>query len=477
MEAYLLFEDVDAIKKAELGALERTECDPLTGAMNRESMRARVAYVLQTAKPGAKHALLLLGLDGFAKVNEAFGQSAGDQALIDVAESLRAALRHSDLLARLDGDRFAVLLNDIPGDAIAGNKAKQLRALTRRSFSAEVELSASAGIAIAPRDGTDFGTLCERAAAAMAHVKGLGRDSYAFYHEDMADVEPPAPEPSEEKPAATVSTLSARKRRMLIVDDNRMTHVLLTGIFAEEFVIEKVKDGNAAMIRLRHYGSSISVVLLDLMMPGMDGFEVLARMKNAPELRGIPVVVVSGDSHRETSLRAIRAGASDFVTKPVDPDVLRIRVQSAIAKAENERLWAKNSFLEMQSAEVTRYRTVLEHSGIVVTEYDWINGVFTYDPGMSCVLAGRYDGRGLWHILLADMVAETAAVQQLQMLAHNLAADRQRVEAAMIAQLRTPSRQKHWFRINAYKVVNAYGLAGKLYIAFADLGAERPAED
>ena len=473
VESYLLFEDIDQAKRAELATLERAETDPLTGVMNRLTFAAQVNERIRASKPGEIHALLMLDIDGFKRVNDAFGHGAGDQALIDIADALRAALRHGDLVGRLGGDEFVIFLTSIPGDEIAAAKARQICALTRRAYSLEVEISGSVGIAMTPRDGGNFDTLYRKVDAALYHVKGTGKNDYAFFAEDMAE-ERLLPAPAESPQSGDKKR--ERKRRILIVDDNRVDNALMSGIFHDEFVVEKAQNGSVALIRLRHYGTALSAVLLDLMMPGMDGFAVLKEIQASPELRSIPVIVVSGDGDRETCLRAIRAGAVDYVTKPVDPEILRIRVRSAISKAENERLRAKNSFLEFQNGEVTRYRTVLERSGIVVVEHEWMDGGFTYDPAISHHLAGVYDDRKLWHILLADMVAETATVKQMVELVQAVATDRRRTDESMLARLRTPDRSWHWFRMSVYKVVNSVGLAEKIYLTFHDLGEKKPLE-
>ncbi|MDD3920204.1 MAG: EAL domain-containing protein, partial [Eubacteriales bacterium] len=474
VEAYMLFEDIDAMKRAELINIERAERDALTGVYNRNAFSEKVDEIIRTSKPYVQHALLMLDIDGFKLVNDAFGHSTGDQVLASIASSVCGALEPEDLVGRLGGDEFAVFLKDIKSDAIAATKAQQLCALLRRSYSMEVEISGSVGIAVSPRDGSDFEALYKKADSALYYVKGYGKDNYAFYHEDMAD-EHLRLEINLDDAGHVMS--KERKRRMLIVDDSQIDHALLCNMFANDFIIEKAKDGNTALIRLRHYGAAISVVLLDLMMPGMDGFAVLEKMHQSAELSAIPVIVVSGDDNRETSLKAIRAGATDFVTKPVDSDVLHIRVQSAISKAENERLRAQNSFLEYQNNEVSRYRTVLSRSGTVIVEHDWISGTFQYDPSISKYLAGTYDNRKFWHVLLTDLVADTATVKTMQELVHDIASDRQRLDDCIYVQLKTPSYIRHWFRMNIYKVVNEFGLTGKLYITFNDVGKKRPGEE
>ena len=117
---------------------------------------------------------------------------------------------------------------------------------------------------------------------------------------------------------------------------------------------------------------------------------------------------------------------------------------------------------------------MLERSGTAVIEHDWISGSFLYDPTVSAHIAGRFDERKLWHILLTDLVADTATVKRMQEFVHEIAANRAQSDESILIRLKTPSKQRHCFRMSVYKVINEFGLTGKLYIALQDLGTAPP---
>ncbi len=472
VEAFLLYENIDESKRAELMTLEQAETDPLTGVLNRGTLASRVNSLIKTAKPGNLHALLMLDVDGFKLVNDVFGHASGDQILRDIARALRSVLRKGDIIGRLGGDEFIVFLPDIPNDIVAADKARQICALTRRSLSLEVEVSSSIGIAVSPRDGEDFESLYHKADVALYSVKGSGKDNFIFYHDNMPEEHLQGGET--ESAAGAEAREKKQKRRLLVVDDNRMDCALVSRIFSGEFIVDKANDGSTAMVRLRHYGSAISAVLLDLMMPGMDGFAILKRMRESAELRSIPVIIVSSAEDRETSLNAIRSGAADFVAKPVESELLRLRVNTAIAKAENERLQAKRCIQDLQNMETVRYKTILERSGIAVIEYDWVAGSFEYDPLVTQLLAGNYDQRRFWHILLADLVADTKTVKDMQELVHALAEDRSRQDSHLVVSLKTPAKVFHWFRFSIFKQTDDFGLTGRILMTLLDLGDSLP---
>lgn len=469
VEAYLMYEDIDASKTAEMKVKETAENDPLTGVLNRMAFARKMDQIIQKSK-ASQHILLMLDIDGFKQLNDTFGHAAGDDALIDIARSLRTVLRHGDLLGRLGGDEFVICLKDVPYEAAVDKKVEQICTLVRRAYSGEVRISASVGIALCPRDGDDFDSLYRRADAALYSVKKSGKDSFAYFNREMDSIQPfPAEAVAE---TAAEKTTPAAKRRMLIVDDSVINRAILANIFRNEFTVEMAENGAAALLRLRRFGAGISVVLMDLVMPEMDGFAVMEKMQSSVEMSSIPVIAVSGQDDHEASLRAIKYGAADYVTRPIDPDLIRLRVRSAVSKAENERLRAQNGYLMLQSGEEAKYRTVLESTGTVVIEYDWANSVFTYDPAISLHIAGKYDDRRLWLILMSDMVADTMDVRAMQEFVHRLANDRERDGGSMTVRLKTASGEKQWFRMNVFKRKDEFQLTSKMLLTYVNVNEE-----
>ena len=363
VSAVISYKDVTDERSAMENLQTKADTDPLTGVMNRNAFSEKLDDIVRTSGSGAKHALLMLDIDNFKLLNDTFGHVAGDQALTEFATLIRSVLRREDLVARLGGDEFIAFLRDVPSDELVSKKAQRICNLMHKRYSADVEVSASIGIAISPKDGENFEALYRKADSALYHIKSTGKNDYAFYQEDMTEEHP---ETIIDRMGAEIERKPSPKRLMLVVDDNEVEHALVANLFMDSFAIDKANDGGAALSRLRHFGSAISVVILDLMMPGMDGFAVLQRMQESAALQHIPVIVVSGAEGQETCIRAIRACATDFVTKPFDPEVLRVRVNAAISKAENEKLRAKNSVLEYQNSENEKLRALLEQHGIDV---------------------------------------------------------------------------------------------------------------
>ncbi|MDD4075662.1 MAG: diguanylate cyclase, partial [Eubacteriales bacterium] len=251
VQAFLLFEDIDEKKKAQLKEIERAETDPLTGVLNRAAFAQKVDALL-SCEPGAQHALLMMDMDGFKLLNDTFGHAAGDQALIDVAAVMRSLIRDGDLICRLGGDEFLVCLRGIPYDAVIGKKARQMCEQVRKAFSHNVQISASIGISVYPRDGRDFDALYHSADKALYRVKQTGKNNYAFFSANDQAQPAELPEAFAEPAAPQLKSAAKVKRRMLIVDDDNISRALLGNLFKDEYVIETAKNGTEALMRLRH---------------------------------------------------------------------------------------------------------------------------------------------------------------------------------------------------------------------------------
>ncbi|MBQ1507459.1 MAG: response regulator, partial [Ruminococcus sp.] len=106
------------------------------------------------------------------------------------------------------------------------------------------------------------------------------------------------------------------KRSVLIVEDEFINREILGSILSGEYEVAKASNGQEALDILGDNNNKISLVLLDLLMPVMDGFTFLSLVKSDPKLKRIPVIVMT--SEKDAEVRSIRLGAADFITKPYD---------------------------------------------------------------------------------------------------------------------------------------------------------------
>ena len=151
-------------------------------------------------------------------------------------------------------------------------------------------------------------------------------------------------------------------RTLLIVDDIQINREILKKILRNEYQILEAENGHAALDILKRSYRTISAVLLDLSMPIMDGFGVLASIREDQNLNSIPTVVMTGQTDEEAEVKALQLGANDFISKPYNAIIVRQRIWNVIhlretAAAMNELqqdrltgLYSRNAFFEQCAA-------------------------------------------------------------------------------------------------------------------------------
>ncbi len=159
--------------------------DELTSLPNRFLFNQLLETALARAeRRGHKIAALFLDLDRFKNINDTLGHAVGDQVLREISGRFRAAVRTTDQLARMGGDEFFLLIDDIDDVSIVIDVARRVLAEASRPFFAgaeECQLSASIGISLYPEDGRDAETLLKNSDIAMYRAKSLGKNNFQFY--------------------------------------------------------------------------------------------------------------------------------------------------------------------------------------------------------------------------------------------------------------------------------------------------------
>lgn len=128
------------------------------------------------------------------------------------------------------------------------------------------------------------------------------------------------------------------KRKILVVEDNMLNRGLLCEILKPEYDVTEAENGREALERLRQYGGDFALILLDIVMPVMNGYEFLAAVKRDPEFSSIPVIVTTQNDGEEEEVTALSCGAADFVGKPYRPQIILHRVAGIIHLRETAAL-------------------------------------------------------------------------------------------------------------------------------------------
>src|SRR5450631_3278938 len=181
-------EDVTDEKRAEERITHAAYYDGLTGLPNRKLFSEQLEQALKRARRGERLAVLYLDVDHLKRINDTLGHPAGDKLLKGVADRLRGCVRDIDLVARLSGDEFAIILSSLDRPADAADLAMRAREAIHEPFDLDghvVTVDISVGISIAPNDATDLNEILKTADIALYEAKNTGRGTYCFYQTEM----------------------------------------------------------------------------------------------------------------------------------------------------------------------------------------------------------------------------------------------------------------------------------------------------
>jgi len=183
------FLDITERKGFEVKLEHLANHDPLTGLPNRLLFIDRLSHAMEISKRSqSKSALIFIDIDGFKPVNDTHGHNVGDVLLQKIAARLQRCVRTSDTVARVGGDEFVMVIENIADIDRAINIAEKALLLMRKTFiidALECQVGASVGISIYPDDSEDLDELTKQADAAMYHAKKLGRNRISIYQNDL----------------------------------------------------------------------------------------------------------------------------------------------------------------------------------------------------------------------------------------------------------------------------------------------------
>ena len=300
------------------GYNEKLYTDVLTGIYNRRFFEEKIKNMEDEA------GIAVIDLDDFKLHNDTYGHSAGDAALITTANIIKKYIRKTDILIRYGGDEFLLILPSIKKH-IFEDKLKLIREKIHDTIVPKYEkmqLSVSIGGAIF-REGN-----IEDAIASADRQMYIAKN-----YKNMVVTEWDENGKKKEENSASEKL----KQQILIVDDSEINREILKEILKEDYRILEAANGEECLEQLERSGTGISLVLLDIVMPEMDGFEVLAAMNQNHWIEDIPVIMISSEDSDSYIRRAYEMGVSDYISRPFDAKIVYQRVLNMIKLYAKQR--------------------------------------------------------------------------------------------------------------------------------------------
>ena len=292
--------------------------DALTGAYNRRYFEDRVKNMPMKA------GIAVVDLDDFKLCNDTYGHDAGDVALQTLVRTIRKYIRKSDLIIRYGGDEFLLVLPDVNEDTFV-QKLQQIQTKIHTvhiSQYGQMPLSISVGGVIMGDESVEDAV--RRADKLMYQAKT--QKNMVVTEEDAIDGEHRIER-------------SKIKQQILLVDDSEINREILTEILKDDYRILQAENGEEGIRILQEHENDIALVLLDILMPGLNGFDVLNLMNVNHWIEDIPVIIISAENSSDYVRKAYELGASDYVNCPFDSKTVYQRVYNII------KLYAKQKRL------------------------------------------------------------------------------------------------------------------------------------
>ena len=288
--------------------------DAVTDAYNRR-------YYEDEMKNKKKNAgVALIDLDDFKLHNDIYGHQAGDMALYTVVDIIRKNIRKTDKLIRFGGDEFLLVMPEVTEEVFSQKLKLIQESIYNTNVSGYPNLRLSISVGGVLTEGGSIEEAVNRADKLMYQAKAMKnkvvtqKDKREQYGKQIQI-----------------------KQRILVVDDSKMNREILCEMLKDDFEIIEATNGQECVSLIEQYGKEISLVLLDIVMPVMDGFEILMYMNRNHWIEDVPVIMISSEESENYIRKAFKFGVSDYISRPFDSKVVYQRVFNTIKLYAKQR--------------------------------------------------------------------------------------------------------------------------------------------
>lgn len=292
--------------------------DPLTGVYNR-------AYYEKVEKNvNTPAGIAVIDIDDFKLCNDIYGHKAGDVALQTVTQIIRNNIRSNDKIIRIGGDEILLILDGIQEESFE-RKLERIRSQVRmarvKGYN-KLQLSISIGAVVSMTETREVSVT--KADRLMYITKSSKNRVVSEWNENK-------------QITSSLNERDDNKPLVLVVDDSDMNRFLLSQILLDDYNVIEACDGVEATQIIQDHFKELSIVLLDIVMPRMDGFGVLEFMNANDLIQDLPVIMISSMDEDSAIRRCYELGISDYVRRPFSADVVGKRVYNIVRLYQRQR--------------------------------------------------------------------------------------------------------------------------------------------
>ena len=291
---------------------------PLTGVYNR-------AYYEKVEKNvNTPAGIAVIDIDDFKLCNDIYGHKAGDVALQTVTQIIRNNIRSNDKIIRIGGDEILLILDGIQEESFE-RKLERIRSQVRmarvKGYN-KLQLSISIGAVVSMTETREVSVA--KADRLMYIAKSSKNRVVSEWNENK-------------QITSSLNERDDNKPLVLVVDDSDMNRFLLSQILLDDYNVIEACDGVEATQIIQDHFKELSIVLLDIVMPRMDGFGVQEFMNANDLIQDLPVIMISSMDEDSAIRRCYELGISDYVRRPFSADVVGKRVYNIVRLYQRQR--------------------------------------------------------------------------------------------------------------------------------------------
>lgn len=321
--------------------------DSLTGAHNRNFYELNLKY-----RP-IFGGVAVIDVDDFKLCNDTYGHSLGDKALIMIANTIKHFIEPQDMLIRFGGDEFLLIMPDTDDDKFENILSKIRHKIETSSIEGFDGLKITVSMGGVTAKNETCNTAVGRADRYMYRAKN---QKNTFVTERMV---------LQEKKISSEEVSENKKEHILIVDDSEINRMMLREMLKNDFEISEAADGSACLSIIENEKTDISLILLDIVMPVMNGFDVLDEMNKTNIIDNIPVIMITSDDSDQNIRKAYDLGVSDYISRPFDSKVIYRRIFNTIKLYAKQRRLISMVTRESREKERTNRMMIDILSGVV----------------------------------------------------------------------------------------------------------------
>lgn len=351
--AFYYMRDIEQIRGWELALSTPAEHDEMTLLYSKETLSGMFSAVAAALPQGKKCALTVMEVSGIVRLKAEQGLAVAQRAFLTLARLCRISINDNAIVGYLDESHIGIIRAEVESSEKQRDNVEEFRPRILKMLRESVpgqSINLYCGFVTTQQQNADFDKMlrCALVACNLARqFPGVCIAEYAY------------PGTQTSLPLTEEGKNDAAEHRILVADDDPVTRKILQKILSGRYLVEEAVDGAEAIRMLR--SAEYEMVISDIMMPRMTGWDLLETMQEDEKLASVPVVIISVDANSQNEVKALNLGAVDVIQKPIIAEILQSRVRNIINTRKAAMVAEQNHIYELRYQQQSQLLWLAEH--------------------------------------------------------------------------------------------------------------------